>query len=295
MSPEQSLAKLNKLNKARNNAPHKPFLLLVVLELAERDSLPAETFFLTPDVSYRFDTFAAVVAHRRTRHPDLRMPFHHLRTDGFWEAFTTGGHRSKHRSVTEYVVLHPDFLEACQSEEFINTARRILIAAHFEPAERNALYHLVGMEIPADDEIAADASFEVPDDAENVGRNGRFRVDVVAAYNFTCALTGYRVTTIGSGAIVDAAHIHQFADSRNNDPRNGLALCKNAHWLFDIGLWSIDADYRIVVATGAFSESSPDQKPLAEYSGERLRLPAEERLWPDPAHCRWHRRKKFRL
>jgi putative restriction endonuclease len=67
-------------------------------------------------------------------------------------------------------------------------------------------------------------------------REARFRRNVVAAYNYTCALTGYRLTTISAGCIVDAAHIHQFASSRNNDPRNGLALWKNAHWFFDTGL-----------------------------------------------------------
>ena len=112
-------------------------------------------------------------------------------------------------------------------------------------------------------------------------------------YHHTCALTGYRVTTIGLGAIVDAAHIHQFSDSRNNDPKNGMALCKNAHWLFDVGLWSVGDDYRIIVANNAFSEDSPDQKPLTEYHGSRLRLPKDEGLWPDPKHLAWHRKHKF--
>src|SRR5439155_11085292 len=81
----------------------------------------------------------------------------------------------------------------------------------------------------------------------------------VAAYNYTCALTRYRLTTIAGGSIVDAAHIHQFADSRNNDPRNGLALSKNAHWLFDNGLWTLDEDYRVRVAKGEFSEAGLEQ------------------------------------
>ncbi|MEQ9410070.1 MAG: hypothetical protein RIK87_20205 [Fuerstiella sp.] len=88
MSHDVWLGKLNKLNKARNNAPHKPLLLLVVLELAERGEFDAGRFLLTPELSYRFDTFAQVVAHRRTQRPVIRMPFHHLKTDGFWNAFT---------------------------------------------------------------------------------------------------------------------------------------------------------------------------------------------------------------
>gem|GEM_PF-5268008 len=72
------------------------------------------------------------------------------------------------------------------------------------------------------------------------GRHARFRIEVViVAYRHTCALTGCRMTTLGRDkmeSIVDAAHIHEFRDSRNNDPRNGLALCKNAHWQFERGL-----------------------------------------------------------
>jgi predicted restriction endonuclease len=77
---------------------------------------------------------------------------------------------------------------------------------------------------------------------ESLEREARFRLTVVPAYNDTRALTGYRCVTVNAGSIVDAAHIHQFADSRNNHPQNGLALSNNAHWMFDVGLWSLADD-----------------------------------------------------
>jgi putative restriction endonuclease len=115
----------------------------------------------------------------------------------------------------------------------------------------------------------------------------------VAAYEYACALTGYRLTTISAGSIVDAAHIHQFSDSRNNDPRNGLALCKNAHWLFDNGLWTLSDDYLVIVAVGRFAEESRDQKPLLTYHGQRIQLPGNQALWPNPVHVAWHRKNRF--
>src|SRR5262249_26267661 len=138
--------------------------------------------------------------------------------------------------------------------------RRILIAKYFELEERAALYVLVGLPVPPEDEIARDATYPSPAEAEKKGREARFRMNVVAAYSYTCALTGYRLTTISAGSIVDAAHIHQFASARNNDPRNGLALCKNAHWLFDTGLWTLTDDYRVIVALSRLTEQSRDQK-----------------------------------
>jgi putative restriction endonuclease len=106
-------------------------------------------------------------------------------------------------------------------------------------------------------------------------------------------LTGYRVTTISGSSIIDAAHIHQFSESRNNDPKNGIALCKNAHWLFDQGLWSLDDDYRVIVAHSAFDESARDQKSLRDFHGLRVTLPANDNLWPDRQHLAWHRAHKF--
>ena len=75
--------------------------------------------------------------------------------------------------------------------------------------------------------------------------------------------------------------------------RNGLALCKNAHWLFDNGLWTLTDDCKVMVATGRFSEESPEQKALAAYDGETILLPADVSLWPSPAFLAWHRKHKF--
>ena len=288
------LAKLTRLNKARDNAPHKPLMLLVFLDMIERGEFVGGSLPLTPELAYCFDTYFDVVKHRRTARPDVRMPFYHLSTQKFWSAHAATGQLSEHRSTTAYVTPDPDFVAACGDPDFRRQARLILIESHFEPAERNALYHLVGMEVPAADEVARNAFFETLNDAEIAGRSGRFRMDIVSAYNYTCALTGYRVTTISSGAIVDAAHIHKFAESRNNDPNNGIALCKNAHWQFDAGLWSIDEDYHVIVAADAFAESSPHQRSLKEMHGGSLLLPRDTAIWPSQVHLAWHRNNTFR-
>jgi putative restriction endonuclease len=171
-------------------------------------------------------------------------------------------------------------------------ARRILIAKYFQPQERLALYSLVGLPIPSEEQIDRDAQYESEEPAKK-GRETRFRLNVVAAYNYTCALTRYRLTTIAGSSIVDAAHIHPFSDSRNNNPRNGLALSKNAHWLFDEGLWAVSDDFRVIVARGQFAEHAPNQKSLAAYEGEQIHLPKDSALWPDTTHLAWHRKNCF--
>jgi putative restriction endonuclease len=291
---EQWLGKLGhlKVDRARGNpAPHKPLLLLVLLEIAEQGVLP-KTLPLTPELAFRFCTLWAIVAHRRNQRPDIRLPFHHLQSDGFWSAMADDGKPSPDNRLTRFAELPSDFIGFATNPAYREKARRILIATYFEPPERVALYTTFGLPIPTED--AQDAAYETPDEAKQQGREARFRLNVVAAYNYTCALSGYRLTTITGASIVDAAHIHQFADSRNNDIRNGVALSKNAHWLFDNGLWTISDDYQVIVAVGRFTEGSPDNKSLGSYHGQKLRLPSDRAVWPNPVHLAWHRKHRFK-
>ena len=293
---EQWLAKLGKLRIDRASgdpAPHKPLLLLTILELAEQGRLPMDVLPLSPELAFRFFSYWTVVAHRRKQRPDVRLPFHYMQSDGFWSALTEDAKPSSHCRETRFAALTSDFVAFASDPALRDKARRILIAKYFRPAERVALYTLVGMPVPSKDEIGRDAEYTSPEDARQQGREARLRITVVGAYDYTCALTGYRLRTITAGSIVDAAHIHQFSDSRNNDPCNGLALSKNAHWLFDQGLWSLTDDHRVIVAVGRFAEDSRDQKPLSQYHGHKIQLPKDSALWPNPVYVAWHRKKKF--
>ena len=292
---EHWLAKLAKLrvDLRGNPAPHKPLLLLVVIELAEQGLLPKGTVPLTPELAFRFCTYWTIVAHRRTQKPDVRFPFHHMQSGGFWKALGQDGNTSPDRRLTRYAVLDQDFEQCLGDRTFREEARRVLICKYFPPDERVALCSLLDLPVPNEDEVASASLHRSPEEAEQRGREARFRLKVVSLYNYTCALTGYRLMTISSGSIVDAAHIHQFSDSQNNDVRNGIALCKNAHWLFDEGPWTIADDYTVNVAVGHFAEDSPEQKPLVDYHGKNIRLPSDSLFYPDPAYLDWHRKRRF--
>ncbi len=95
-------------------------------------------------------------------------------------------------------------------------------------------------------------------------------------------------------SIVQAAHIHQHAISGNDDPRNGLGLTPDAHWMFDAGLWTAvptGDDYLVQVAIGRFSESSPQGRLLLQFHQQPLHFHDHVRLRPDPKHFEWHRTK----
>jgi len=70
---------------------------------------------------------------------------------------------------------------------------------------------------------------------------------------------------------------------------NGIALTKNAHWLFDNGLWSIRDDYTVLVAARHFAEAGKSAFLLARMQGRKITLPANPSHWPAPQHLAWHR------
>jgi putative restriction endonuclease len=286
-----SILKKLRVNRSQGLAPHKPLLLLVVLEMIENGELRSPLLKLTPELAFRFSQFGTVVAHRRTQRMDIRLPFYHLSSDGVWSAFTKDGTESPDPKSTQCVRINEEFFALCHSADFRLQVRAILIQTYFEPAEQVALASLVNLSLWELENTNSTVSEN--ESSYQSGRDVRFRLDIVAAYNYTCALTGYRVTTIDGASIIDAAHIHQFSESRNNDPKNGIALCKNAHWMFDQGLWSLDDDYQVIVAHSAFDEDKREQKSLRDFHGVRIDLPTNPKLWPDPQHLAWHREHKF--
>ena len=283
-----------KVDKASGDpAPHKPLLLLVIMDLAEQGLLEQEILPLTGELTFRFCTYWTVVADRRKQRPEIRMPFHHLKTGGFWTPLSAEGKPSPDKKLTAYVKLDSSFLKCLHGEDFRGAARRLITANYFSGEERTALCALQDIPVPGETQMLREtAAFERATAVEQ-GREARFRLTIIPAYNYTCALTGYRLVTVTSGSIVDAAHIHRFADSRNNDPRNGVALCKNAHWLFDAGLWTLNDDYRVRVASTKFSETGNDALLLQSMEGRKIQLPGATKYWPDPIHLAWHRANRF--
>jgi len=274
-------------------APHKPLLLLVVLDLVEKGLLQQNLLPLTGELAFRFCTYWTVVAARRKQRPEIRLPFHHLKTGGFWTALTGEGKPSPDKKLTVFAQLDDSFFQCLAAPAFRESARRLLVGKYFSGEEQSAICALLDITAPSAADVLRETADCEPKSAIEQGREARFRLTVIPAYNYTCALTRYRLVTIDSGSIVDAAHIHQFAASRNNDPRNGLALCKNAHWLFDVGLWTIDDDYRVRIAMTKFSETGPESALLKSLEGQKILLPSDRRLWPDPIHLAWHRTHQF--
>ncbi len=281
-----------RIDRKDNPAPHKPLLLLTVIEMVEQGLLQEPLLQLSGELSFRFLTLWPVVAARRNQPPEIWLPFFHLRTSGIWLPLDSGGRPTEERRRVVAARIDPEFFDCLLDPQFRERLRVLLIDRYFsDPAERAALAEFADVRMDPSGELRDEiARYEV---AHRIVREARFRLSVVPAYDYTCALTGYRLVTAAAGSIVDAAHIHPFANSRNNDPRNGIALSKNAHWAFDQGLWSLTDDCRVLLAKDRFREEGPPQLLLAGLEGKRILLPKRKELWPDQRYLDWHRRNKL--
>jgi putative restriction endonuclease len=278
-------------SKPKGFAPHKPLLLLCILDMAESGELDPPLLFKSPGLRLRFDSYWAICQQRWGGLPGLDLPFHHLSSQGFWQALTKEGTPSRGPHSTNHIQLNVEFIADLGDATRRDQIRRLLVETWFPEAEQRALFTAFGWSAAKLKQIEWKEA--VSEDAENTGRDARFRVTVITQYHFTCALTGYGLHTSQGYSLVEAAHVHQFAKSKNNNPDNGLALSRDAHWMFDRGLWTISEENRILVADEIFEEWGPEIEWLKARHNQDVVFKNEARLRPAQKHLSWHRNNVF--
>jgi len=285
------LSRLTHLKKdqSKGTAPHKPLLHLVVLDLFESGKLASGEFRRDGELAFRFNSYWSLGAVGRGSKPDLKLPFFHSRSDGFWTPFEEDGREAGARELARIARLDPGYLICLADPEFRASARRTILLAHFSGNTRAALADMLGIELIDDPDQIAAPPFPSPEATRK--REARFAFDVLPAYDFTCALTGYRMVAEDGTTILDAAHIHSFKHGGPCLIRNGLALSKTAHWLFDRGFWSLSDDLHILVKTQHFHETGDPGLLLKPKDGTRIRVPTSPAFHPDPDHLAWHRKR----
>ena len=292
------LGKLANLNAAKTPgigvAPHKPLMIFSVMDLIESEEIRDRWVTYNADLVTRFRDYWDLVVDRRKNRPEITMPFNALggERDAIWERFDDNGNSSQSKLTTRLCHLDPDLFACLNDADFRRSARRMMIASYFTAAEQVGLCECLRLPVP---DTAEMADFSRDRDAykasQKKGRDNRLKAEVGPSYKYTCALTAYCLQT-AAGYIVQAAHIHQHARSGNDDPRNGLALTPDAHWMFDAGLWTAipkGDDFIIKVAIGRFTESSPHGRLLSKFHGQGLSFHEHASMRPDATHLAWHR------
>jgi hypothetical protein len=122
-------------------------------------------------------------------------------------------------------------------------------------------------------------------------RDAAFSGVVLDNYGFTCAVTGQRYRS-EQHVEADGAHIIGKEVFGTDDPRNGIALSKSAHWAFDRGVFTISDQYEVVVNPKARVADTANFQ-VFEFDRRRIQLPKDSYYWPHPEALAWHKREVF--
>lgn len=139
-----------------------------------------------------------------------------------------------------------------------------------------------------DEKVTAKAQVGDINSMANLFNSVSFRDFVLTGYENRCAITG-NVIRYGSFMNLEAAHICPRSHQGVYLPSNGIALCRDMHWAFDKGMFTIDDNFRVIVHPDI--ESSY----LKQYDQKQLFIPENEFFRPDLNNLRYHRSRIYGL
>ena len=305
--------------KIKETAPHKPLVLLSVVQAFESGLLTDSRIPIIPELTSIFKTnWNTLVTTGHTL--SFAMPFFRLKNEdgGWWqlvansgcELWVQTGDLSSFNSLSNavaYAEIDSKLTELLLDAVSRNVLRQTLLNRYFPGRSINTtIDNRAGID-ELRREMLEEPLAEYGDkikgmkkrlnaetyEIELYAREAVFRREIVRLYDDTCCITGVRVSAPYAFSMVDACHIVPFYKTFNNHPTNGIALCPNLHRAFDKGAISIDDDYRVIISS-TFVENENSVYSLKSLVGKEIKLPKDEQFLPDLEAFSWHRSSTFK-
>ena len=291
------LYSLRRDKRGSHERPHKPVLLLSIIDLLDRGVIQENAVPFSEELVTTFKRYFAVVKQHDDR-PTIENPFYFLAGDKFWQVISRGGNEPLYREG--YASGAPSaaqlrrqgavgrfdqgFWTLMNDPVSRHQLREALIARYF-PEQRAALAALV----------VSNRTLRSPDvlrEEQPPGRDAAFRRTILEVYDYRCAACGIRVLLNHATSLVEAAHLIPFGESRNDKPTNGMALCPNHHWAMDrhliapcpdtkrrAGIWRVNGE--------RLDDRIEGQRDLVGLAGKPVIPPSEEKFYPAIESLRW--------
>ena len=271
--------------------PHKPILLLSILDLIAGGYFRQNRFFYCPELN---DLFADYWRIALPFEPigNIGTPWKHLEKEGFWSWTDEPQPLSPGARIARF---DDELFELSSANESRTALQLTLIESNFAPS----LHELLSEKSATTSSGLYEASLILEAHQETIRetpppvRSSTFRYAVTRAYDYRCAICGVRIFDEMGRSVVEAAHIIPWSKTHDDNPQNGLCLCRLCHWTFDAGMLGVSDDYT-VTASSRLTAGENLGGILTTVSHRQLILPSQERLWPSADNLRWHHAHVYR-
>jgi putative restriction endonuclease len=308
-----AFSKLKRGNTSLGIAPHKPLLLLSLIELIDKGFISKNAVPISGELVGIFkENWQLLVP--TSHNEDFTQPFFYLQSDKvagapFWFLKAVQGYQInkpiKSVNTLAAVCAYGYFSEELfllLTEKQVRLRFQTLLLdkyfldckAEYLDAKRKGEGYLHDQIIDVLNEPEARYKHVSIHTEEDIFvRSGLFKQLVPKLYDHQCSFTGMKLTSIYNYNFIDACHIVPFSHTNSDKITNGIALCPNLHRAFDRGLVGITDDYRIMVSPNIIEDNTHPYS-ISQLEGKSIILPKNEIHYPKVDGLIWHRENVFK-
>lgn len=291
-------------DRTKGGAPHKPFLILSILDGMDQGWIASNKIFPNQDIVDGFFSYWDAIM-GEDKSTTVALPYFHMGNESFWSLKYKPGKKEFSYSPSwgsvkdriEYAVIDPVLFEYLMTADGRMEARSFLTEQYFGDVTSSVLtkireqkHEVYGiseeLKLLAAEPFVINHSDRVEEkhrESKSQQRDQAFSKNIRESYNYTCALCRDKVITPSGKVLVQGAHILSWSETLNDDPRNGISMCPNHHWMFDSYMLTIRPDYSVKVSKWV-EKMDNRVKDIQDLKNEPIALPHDEVLYPaEPA------------
>nr|WP_312854706.1 HNH endonuclease [Bacillus aquiflavi] len=260
-------------------APHKPLLLLYAISQVKNNS---QRLFIYSEIKEKLKEllieFGPV---RKSYHPE--EPFVRLVHDGLWELSNdqvNTKNPSNKKLIEENIAggFTTDVYQLLKKDTSLaQEITEMILQLHFPETIHEDILAAIGLDFST----------------IKKKRDRDFRDKVLKAYEYSCAVCGFRVHLGHHLVGIEAAHIKWHQAGGPDIEENGIALCSLHHKLFDRGVFTIDPSRKMIVSEYAHGNNGFEEW-LMKYHGQTIKSPLQPTYNPNDLYLNWHVREVFK-
>lgn len=281
-------------------APHKPFLLLSILDGIHIGWIDRPKIRLSQDLIETFFRYWNQIMGKE-RNTTIALPFFHMKSEPFWALQYNDGAKPYTNSPSlgglliriAYAKIDDQLFQMMIDEEGRQIITGAILNYYFSEEVRDRIASIHQINIGAYqyvhqlEQMVAEPFEKYHTDSNSnhysfqkrQQRQYGFGIKVRRSYEHRCAICRARVRTPNGESLVEGAHIIPWNESKNDDPRNGLALCKTHHWMFDSYLLTVKPNFQIKLSAWLKKKGEEIERTL-EWDRKEILLPEQKRFRP---------------